>query len=107
MLKKLSQNRNNLRTPVERIKQTIEKVLHEDTSLKERISAWFCECSIAIMSIFTALSMTFSTIVRLSITDVFGGGGGTVDTLFVFVGNVVGATLSFHGKAVGFVAEHT
>ena len=30
-----------------------------------------------------------------------------VEALPAVVGSVVGAILSFHGKAVGFVAEHT
>ena len=33
--------------------------------------------------------------------------GKTVEALPVIVGSVVGAILSFLGKAVGFVAEHT
>ena len=65
--------------------------------------------------------MTISTIV-LAITGVFGGSrrtGGTpskgrgtlkgkaVEALPAIVGSVVGAILSFLGKAVGFVAEQT
>ena len=79
--------------------------------------------------------MTISTIV-LAITGAFGGGRGsggsppkdegvfqkwldrladalkrlagkTVEALPATVGSVVGATLSFLGKAVGFVAEYT
>ena len=80
--------------------------------------------------------MTISTIV-LAITDVFGGGGGgaggsspkdegilkkwldrladvlkrlareAVQGLPAFVGSVVGANLSFLGKVVEFVTEHT
>ena len=79
--------------------------------------------------------MTISTII-LGITSVFGGlrgaggsaskdkrtlkkwldrlldalkrlAGKTAETLPTIVGSVVGAILSFFGKAVGFVAEHT
>ena len=78
--------------------------------------------------------MTISTI-ALAITGVFGGGGGTGDSpskdegvlkkwlnrladvlkrlaekaveALLIVGSVVGTILSFLGKAVGFVAEHT
>ena len=80
--------------------------------------------------------MTISTIV-LAITGVFGGGGGgssaspskdkgalkkwlsrltdtlkrlpgkAVEVLPAIVGGVVGALLSFPGKSVGFIAEHT
>ena len=72
----LSQNRKDLQTPVARIKQTLEKALHKNTSLAERIRTLFREPGITISSILTASSMTISTIV-LAITGVFGGGGGT------------------------------
>ena len=71
----LSQNRKDLQTQVARIKQTIEKVLDQNTSLAERIRTLFYQQGITIFSILTALSMTTSTIV-LAITGVFGGGGG-------------------------------
>ena len=132
----LSQNRKDLQTQVARIKQTIEKVLDQNTSLAERTRTLFREQGITIYSKLTAFSMTISTIV-LAITGVFEGvGGGTggspskeekilkkwlgrlanvlkrlavkvVEALSAIVGSVVGAILSFLGKAVGFVAEHT
>ena len=68
----LSQNWKDLQTQVARIKQTLEKVLDQDTSLAERIRTLFRERSITIFSILTPLSMTISTIV---ITGVFGAGG--------------------------------
>ena len=130
----LSQNRKDLQTQVARIKQTLEKVLDQNTSLAERIRTLFREQGITIFSIRTALSMTISTI-TLAITGVFGGGGGTggslpkeegalkkmvrqasrskrlggkaVEALPAIVGSVAGAILSFLGMAVGFVAEHT
>ena len=71
----LSQNRKDLQTQTARIKQTIEKVLDQNTSLAERIRTLFYQQGITIFSILTALSMTTSTIV-LAITGVFGGGGG-------------------------------
>ena len=76
----LSQNRKDLQTQVERIKQTLEKVLDKDTSLAERIRTLFREQGITIFSILTAFSMTIARI-DLAITGVFGGGsGGTGDT---------------------------
>ena len=132
----LSQNRKDLQTQVARIKQTLEKVLDQNTSLAERMRTLFREQGITIFSILTALSTTISTIV-LAITGVFGGGGrGTggsppkdegvlkkwldrladalkrlagkaVEALTAVVGSAVGAILSFLGKAVGFVAKHT
>ena len=68
----LSQNRKDLQTQVARIKQTIEKVLDQNTSLAERIRTLFYQQGITIFSILTALSMTTSTI-ALAITGVFGG----------------------------------
>ena len=131
----LSQNWEDLQTQVARIKQTLEKVLDQDTSLAERIRILFQEQGITIAAILTALSMTISTII-LVITGIFGGGGGAggppskdkgtlkkwldrladalkrlvgkaAKALPAIVGSVVGAILSFLGKAVGFVAEHT
>ena len=131
----LSQNRKDLQTQVARIRQTIEKVLNQDTSLAERIRTLFREQGITISSILTALSMTISTIV-LAVTGVFTGGGRTggspsrdketlkkwldrladapkrivgkaAEALLIIVGGAVGAILSFLGKAVGFVAQHT
>ena len=71
----LSQNWKDLQTQVARIKQTLEKILDQDTSLAERIRTLFRERSITIFSILTPLSMTISTIV---ITGVFGAGGGGI-----------------------------
>ena len=131
----LSQNRKDLQTQVARIRQTIEKILDQDTSLAERIRILFKEQGTTIFSILTALSMTISKIV-LAIAGVFGGCGGeegsppkvvgvlkkwldrladalkrlagkAVEALPAIVGSVVAAILNFLGKAVGFVAEHT
>ena len=131
----LSQNRKDLQTQAARIRQTLEKVLDQNTSLAERISILFKEQGISIFSILTALSMTISTIV-LAITGVFGGGRGTggsppkdegalkrwldrlantlkrlmgkaAEVLPAIVGSVVGVILSFLGETVGFVAQHT
>ena len=68
----LSQNRKDLQTQVARIKQTIEKVLDQNTSLAERTRTLFCEQGISIFSILTAFSMTISMIV-LAIAGVFEG----------------------------------
>ena len=74
-LETLSQNRKDLQTQVARIKQTVEKVLDQDTSLAERIRTLFKEKGITLFSILAAFSVTISTII-FAITDVFGGGGG-------------------------------
>ena len=71
----LSQNRKGLQTQVARIKQTLEKILDQNTSLAETICTLFREQGITVFSILTALSMTISTIV-LAITGASGGGEG-------------------------------
>ena len=131
-----SWNQKDLQTQVARIKQTIEKVLDQNTPLAEIIRTLFSEQGISIFSMLNALSMTISTI-DLTIKGVLGGvGGGTgcsspkdedvfkkwldrladalrrlagkiVEVLPVIVGSVVGAILSFLGKTIGFVAERT
>ena len=131
----LSQNQKDLQMKVSRIKQTLEKVLDKNTSLAERIRALFREQGITIFSILTVHSMTISTI-ALAITGVCGGGGGgggslpkdegdlnkwlnrladplkrlegkAAKALPAILESVFGAILSFLGKTVGFVAEHT
>ena len=69
-LKILPQKWTGLRKQVVSIKQTIEKVLDENKSFLKRTCTLFCGQGITIMSIFTALSMTISTI-TLVVTDVF------------------------------------
>ena len=59
----LSHNRKNLQAQVARIRQTIAKVLDQDTSLVEIIGTLFCEQGITIFSILAAFSITFSMIV--------------------------------------------
>ena len=131
----LSKNRKDLQTQVARIKQTLKKVVDENTSLAERIRTLFLEQGIAITSILTAFSMTISTI-ALAITGVFGGGSGggrgaggsppkdegwldrlanalkrlagkAFEIVKAIVVNILGAILSFLKKTVGSVAEHT
>ena len=62
----LSLNRKDLQTEVAKIKQTIEKVLDQNTSLAERICTLFCEQGITIFSILTALLMAISMTVLAS-----------------------------------------
>ena len=47
-LKILSQNRKDLQAQITRIKQNLEKVLDQNTSLAERIRTLFCEHGITI-----------------------------------------------------------
>jgi hypothetical protein len=68
-------NRDALRSQVNRMRETIQRVLHEDTTLAERIRTLFREQGVTIASILTALGMAVSTLV-LALTG-SGGGGAT------------------------------
>ena len=70
-LEALSTNRATLRSQINRIHETFRRLLHEDTTLAERIRTLFREQGIAIASILTAIGMAISTLV-LALT---GGGG--------------------------------
>ena len=51
------------RSQMERVKQTIDKMLNEDTTLGERIRTLFREQGLTIASILTAIGLTISTII--------------------------------------------
>lgn len=70
-LEALSTNRATLRSQINRIRETFRRLLHEDTTLAERIRTLFREQGITIASILTAIGMAISTLV-LALT---GGGG--------------------------------
>ena len=72
-LKALSTNRAALRSQINRIRDTIRRLLHEKT-LTEQIRTLFREQGITIASILTAIGMAISTLV-LAVTG--GGAGGT------------------------------
>ena len=133
----LSQNRKDLQTQVTRIKQAIEKILDSDTSLGEKIRTLFREQGITIFSVPTAVSMIISTIVLAVTGGGSGGAPGSlpkdegefrkwlkkqlnrlanalkrlagkgVAALPGIIGSVAGAILSFLGKTVSFLAQHT
>lgn len=66
-------NREALRSQINRMRETINRILNEDTTLAERIRTLFREQGITIVSILTAIGMAISTLV-LALTG--GGGGG-------------------------------
>ena len=68
-------NREALRTQFSRIRETIERVLNEDTTLAACIRTLFQEHGVTIASIRTAIGFIMSTVV-LAIQTVLGGGGG-------------------------------
>ena len=72
-LEAFSAKRANLRSQINRIRETFRRLLHEDTTLTERIRILFRAQGITIASILTAIGMAISTLV-LTLT----GGGGSV-----------------------------
>jgi hypothetical protein len=70
-LEAASANREALRSQINRVRETIRRMLHEDTTLAERVRTLFREQGITIASILTALGMAISTLV-VALT---GGGG--------------------------------
>ena len=71
----LETNREDMRGQFSRIRETIHKMLNEDTTLGERLRTLFREQGITIASIITALGMVISTVV-LAVSPTTGGPGG-------------------------------
>ena len=74
-LEALSTNRAPLRSQINRIRETIRRLLHEKT-LAERIRTLFREQGITIANILTTIGMAISTLV-LAVTGGGAGGWGT------------------------------
>ncbi|MCU7940989.1 MAG: hypothetical protein KZQ68_17070 [gamma proteobacterium symbiont of Bathyaustriella thionipta] len=74
-LEAASANKEALRSQINRIKETINKVLKEDTTLGERLRTLFREQGITIVSILTAIGMIIGVIVEAVIPT--GGSGST------------------------------
>ena len=62
-LEALSTNRATLRSQINRIRKTFRRLLHEETTLAERIRTLFREQGITIASILIAIGMAISTLV--------------------------------------------
>lgn len=69
-LEAASSTREKLRTQINRMKETINRILHEDTTLADRLRTLFKEQGITIFSLLTAVGMLVSTLVFA-----LGGGG--------------------------------
>ena len=72
-LELLSQNRKELASQFSRIRQTVEKILDEDLSLREKLKLVFREHGLTITAVLTSLGLIISTIV----TALTGGAGGS------------------------------
>ena len=73
-LEAASASREALRSQISRIRDTINRLINEDTALAERIRTLFREQGITIVSILTALGMVISTLV-LAVEMAVGGAG--------------------------------
>ena len=62
-LEAASSTREALRSQINRIRETISRILHDDTTLADRVRTLFREQGITIASILTALGMAISTLV--------------------------------------------
>ena len=120
-------NREALRSQISRMRETINRILHEDTTLAERIRTLFREQGITIASILTAIGMAISALV-FALT----GSGGSTPTppqppskggvrewikktklagkaaaaLPGIIGSIVSWLLTLLGKTVGWLAEN-
>ena len=72
-LEAASASKDALRSQISHIRETIGRVLNEDTTLAERVRTLFREQGVTLVSILTVVGMAISTLV-LALT----GGGGTV-----------------------------
>ena len=70
-LEAASANGEALRSQINRMRETIRRILHEDTTLAERIRTLFREQGVTIASILTAIGMAISTL-ALALTGVGG-----------------------------------
>ena len=75
-LELLSQNRKELASQFSRIRQTVEKILDEDLSLREKLKLVFREHGLTITAVLTSIGLIISTIV----TAITGGAAGGSST---------------------------
>ena len=60
----INQNKDSLRSQFNRIKETFQKITHEDKTLMERVKTLFREQGVTIASIITAIGMVIGVIVE-------------------------------------------
>ena len=71
-LEAASVNREALRSQISRIRETVTRILNDDTTLAERLRTLFREQGVTIASLLTALGFIISTVV-LTIQNTLGG----------------------------------
>ena len=76
-LEALSTNRRELASQINRIKETIYKIMESDTTLREKIRTLFREQGVTIVSILAAISLAISTLVSSIVASVRGAAAPT------------------------------
>ena len=108
----VNQNKEELRSQFNRIKETFQKIVHEDKTLMERVKTLFREQGVTIVSILTAIGMAVAAIVEAVIPKGTGGvtptptpkpsnGGGVKDWIKKQLTNLGKLLAKLAGKAAG------
>ena len=103
-LELLSQNRKELASQFSRIRQTVEKILDEDMSLREKLKLILREHGLTITAVLTSLGLIISTL----ITSLTGGAAGGSSTPPKNPNKLKLKALSrrLAGKAAGIARDH-
>ena len=129
----LSQNRKELASQFARIRQTVEKILDGDLSLREKLKLVFREHGLTITAVLTSIGLIMSTIVTALTGGAAGGSstppknpnkewiknklkalarllgrlaGKTAAALPGIIGSIIAGVLNFLKKVVTVAAEH-
>ena len=106
-LELLSQNRKELASQFSRIRQTVEKILDEDMSLREKLKLILREHGLTITAVLTSLGLIISTLIT-SLTGGAAGGSSTPpknpNKLKEWVKNKLKALARLLGRLAGKVA---
>ena len=103
-LEAASSTRERLRTQINRMKETINRILHEDTTLAERLRTLFKEQGITIVSLLTAVGMLVSTVV-FAVTGGSGGGSGSAPATDPKSESIVKSALKKLAKMLSYLAS--
>ena len=103
----ISQNRKELTSQFSRIRQTVEKILDEDMSLREKLKLVFREHGLTITAVLTSVGLIISTLIT-SLTGGAAGGSSTPpknpNKLKAWVKNKLKALARLLGRLAGKAA---
>ena len=107
-LELLSQNRKELASQFSRIRQTVEKILDEDLSLREKLKLVFREHALTITAVLTSIGLIISTIVTALTGGAATGGSPTApknpNKIGEWVKNKLRALARLFGRLAGKAA---